>query len=140
MLITKSKFLAGTQCMKRLYWLVHSPEMAAQRGESDQSIMEQGREVGLLAQQMFAAFVVDRRFGPLIDLSGDLENLDAMRQQFEQLVEPRLDGAEARDRVPPIDGEDCVAALEPWRAPEDFNRGGRQRNDVRPAVFGPCAR
>src|ERR1700722_10768680 len=53
MLITKSKFLAGTRCLKRLYWIVHSPEMAAHRGESDQSIIEQGREVGLLAQQMF---------------------------------------------------------------------------------------
>jgi hypothetical protein len=53
MLITKSKFLAGTQCLKRLYWIVHSPEMAAQRDESDQSIIEQGRQVGLLAQQMF---------------------------------------------------------------------------------------
>jgi Domain of unknown function(DUF2779) len=57
MLITKSKFLAGTQCLKRLYWIVHSPEMAAQRDESDQSIIEQGRQVGLLAQQMFPSGV-----------------------------------------------------------------------------------
>jgi predicted RecB family nuclease len=53
MLITKSKFLAGTQCLKRLYWIVHSPELAVQPDESDQSIMEQGREVGLLARAMF---------------------------------------------------------------------------------------
>jgi predicted RecB family nuclease len=53
MLITKSKFLAGNQCLKRLYWIVHSPEMAAQRDESDQAIMEQGQQVGLLARQMF---------------------------------------------------------------------------------------
>jgi hypothetical protein len=53
MLITKSKFLAGTQCLKRLYWIVHSPELAVQADESDHSIIKQGRQVGLLAQQMF---------------------------------------------------------------------------------------
>jgi predicted RecB family nuclease len=53
MLITKSKFLAGNQCLKRLYWIVHSPELAVQPDESSQSIIEQGREVGLLARQMF---------------------------------------------------------------------------------------
>jgi predicted RecB family nuclease len=57
MLITKSKFLAGNQCLKRLYWIVHSPEMAAQPDESSQSIIEQGREVGLLARQMFPSGV-----------------------------------------------------------------------------------
>jgi predicted RecB family nuclease len=53
MLITKSKFIAGSQCLKRLYLLVHERELAAQPDESDQSIIEQGREVGLLARQMF---------------------------------------------------------------------------------------
>jgi predicted RecB family nuclease len=41
------------QCLKRLYLTVHAPELAAQPDESDQSIIEQGREVGLLARQMF---------------------------------------------------------------------------------------
>lgn len=53
MLITKSKFVAGVQCLKRLYLTVHAPELAAQPDESDQSIIDQGREVGLLARQMF---------------------------------------------------------------------------------------
>jgi hypothetical protein len=53
MLITKSKFLAGSQCLKRLYWIVHSPELAVQPDESDQSIIEQGQEIGLLAREMF---------------------------------------------------------------------------------------
>ena len=53
MLITKTKFLAGIQCLKRLYLTVHAPELAEQPDESDQSIIEQGREVGLLARQMF---------------------------------------------------------------------------------------
>jgi predicted RecB family nuclease len=58
MFITKSRFMAGTQCLKRLYLSVHEPELAAQPDESDQSIIEQGREVGLLAQQMFPGGVV----------------------------------------------------------------------------------
>ena len=53
MLLTKSKFIAGEQCLKRLYLSVRSPELAAQPNESDKSIIEQGRQVGLLAQQMY---------------------------------------------------------------------------------------
>jgi hypothetical protein len=53
MRISKSKFVAGMQCLKRLYWQVHQPELAAQPGAADQAIMDQGREVGLLARQLF---------------------------------------------------------------------------------------
>jgi hypothetical protein len=53
MRISKSKFVAGVQCLKRLYWEVHKPELAAQPGAADQAIMEQGREVGLLARRLF---------------------------------------------------------------------------------------
>jgi hypothetical protein len=53
MLITKSRFVAGSQCLKRLYFIVHSPELAAQPDVSAQSIIDQGREVGLLARKMF---------------------------------------------------------------------------------------
>jgi hypothetical protein len=56
-LITKSKFLAGNQCLKRLYWIVHSPELAGQPDDANQSIIEQGRQVGLSAQQMFPSGV-----------------------------------------------------------------------------------
>lgn len=53
MLVTKTKFLTGQQCLKRLYLIEHEPERAAQPDESDQSIIDQGRKVGLLARQMF---------------------------------------------------------------------------------------
>jgi len=52
-MLTKSKYLAGTQCLKRLYFAVHAPELAVQPDESSQSIIEQGREVGLLAREIF---------------------------------------------------------------------------------------
>src|SRR5208283_3570632 len=53
MRISKSKFVAGCQCVKRLYWQVHEPELAAQPGAADQAIMQQGHEVGMLARQLF---------------------------------------------------------------------------------------
>jgi predicted RecB family nuclease len=51
--LSKSKFLAGCQCLKRLYLQVHDPEMAAQPDASGEAIMAQGREVGLLARRLF---------------------------------------------------------------------------------------
>jgi hypothetical protein len=53
MRISKSKFVAGCQCVKRLYWQVHEPELAAQPDAADQAIMQQGHEVGMLARQLF---------------------------------------------------------------------------------------
>jgi len=51
--ISKSKFMAGVQCLKRLYLQVHQPELAEEPDASDCAIMEQGQEVGMLAHQMF---------------------------------------------------------------------------------------
>jgi len=52
MRIPKSKFVAGVQCFKRLYWQVYEPELAAQPDASAEAIFEQGRNVGLLAPQL----------------------------------------------------------------------------------------
>ncbi len=52
--ISKSKFVAGCQCPKRLYFQVHQPELAAEPDASaSHAVMDQGQEVGLLARQMF---------------------------------------------------------------------------------------
>jgi hypothetical protein len=48
MRLSKSRFVAG--CLKRLYLQVHAREFAAQPNEADDTIIEQGREVGLLAR------------------------------------------------------------------------------------------
>jgi len=53
MRISKSKFVAGCQCVKRLYWQVHEPELAAQPDAAAEAIMQQGHEVGMLARQLF---------------------------------------------------------------------------------------
>jgi predicted RecB family nuclease len=57
MKISKSKFVAGAQCLKRLYLQVHQPELAGVPDAAAVAIMEQGREVGRLARQLFAGGV-----------------------------------------------------------------------------------
>src|ERR1700730_15927838 len=52
--ISKSNYVAGVQCLKRLYLQVHEPGLAAEPDASDHAIMEQGLEVGMLARQLFA--------------------------------------------------------------------------------------
>jgi len=51
--LSKSKFVAGVQCLKRLYLQVRLPELAAEMDEGAEAILNQGHEVGLLAQQAF---------------------------------------------------------------------------------------
>ena len=60
--LSKSKFLAGCQCLKRLYLQVHEPELAAEPDAAADAIIEQGREVGLLAHQMFPGGVSAESF------------------------------------------------------------------------------
>jgi hypothetical protein len=63
--ISKSKFIAGVQCLKRMYWQVHQPELAAEPDAAALAIIEQGREVGLLARQLFPGGVEVRSEGGL---------------------------------------------------------------------------
>src|SRR6188768_276492 len=51
--LSKSKFVTGIQCMKRLYYQIHQPELAGPTDESQEARLEQGNEVGLLAQSRF---------------------------------------------------------------------------------------
>jgi predicted RecB family nuclease len=51
--LSKSKFVAGSQCLKRLYLQVHDPKLAAEPDEATEAIIEQGREVGMLARKLF---------------------------------------------------------------------------------------
>lgn len=53
MRISKSKFVAGCQCLKRLYWQVHQPELAAEPDGATEAIMQQGYDVGMLARRLF---------------------------------------------------------------------------------------
>ena len=81
MRISKSRFVAGCQCLKRLYWQVHEPELAAEPDAASAAIMQQGREVGLLAQQLFPG-------GVEVDASGGLSQ--AIRITKELVANPEI--------------------------------------------------
>lgn len=51
--LSKSRYMAGVQCLKRLYLLEHQPELGAGKSAADFAVMGQGRQVGRLAQQLF---------------------------------------------------------------------------------------
>ena len=51
--LSKSRFVAGCQCLKRLYMQVHEPELAVEPDEATEAIIEEGREVGMLARRLF---------------------------------------------------------------------------------------
>jgi len=91
--ITKSKFIAGCQCLKRLYLLVNEPQVGRGKDASDFSLMAQGREVGKLAQQLFPGGVSVR--------TGD--TAEAVRVTRELLANPEIpaifEGAFEHDRV-----------------------------------------
>jgi predicted RecB family nuclease len=55
--ISKSQFMSGVQCLKRLYWQVREPELGGVPDAAAVAIMEQGGAVGRLARQLFAGGV-----------------------------------------------------------------------------------
>lgn len=56
--LSKSKFLSGLQCHKRLYLEITQPELAEPPDPSTQAILAMGRDVGLLARQRFPGGVL----------------------------------------------------------------------------------
>src|ERR1035438_3360435 len=56
--LSKSKFVAGVQCLKRLYFEIHQPQLAEEADEEQLTRLEQGHEVGLLAQGRFPCGVL----------------------------------------------------------------------------------
>ncbi len=56
--LSKSKFVAGIQCLKRLHLEVYTPELAEDANEGQEARLEQGQEVGLLAQRKFPSGVL----------------------------------------------------------------------------------
>jgi hypothetical protein len=53
MWLSKSRFITGWQCLKRLYLEVHQPELAAEPDEQSVAVFEQSHEVGRMAQKKF---------------------------------------------------------------------------------------
>lgn len=81
MKLSKSRFVAGCQCLRRLYWQVHEPELAARPDAAAEAIIQQGGEVGLLARTLFPG-------GVEVDCSRGLA--DAMRTTRDLLANPEI--------------------------------------------------
>lgn len=81
MRISKSKFVAGCQCLKRLYWQVHEPQLAAETDGATEAIMQQGHDVGMLARQLF-------RGGVEVGTDGGLDR--AIRATRELVANPEV--------------------------------------------------
>jgi predicted RecB family nuclease len=77
--ISKSRFVAGCQCLKRLYWQVHQPELAAKPTAAAEAIIRQGHEVGMLARSLFPG-------GVEVDCSRGLR--EAIRATRELIANP----------------------------------------------------
>jgi predicted RecB family nuclease len=57
--LSKSRFCAGKQCLKRLYWLSHPPgEFVPKTDPTVESILRQGQDVGALAQRRYPGGVL----------------------------------------------------------------------------------
>ena len=56
--LSKSKFLSGLQCHKRLYLEIHQPALATPPDASTRAILDMGTEIGVLAQQRFPGGVL----------------------------------------------------------------------------------
>jgi len=77
MRISKSKFVAGVQCLKRVYFEVHRPELATGSTQAGEAVMEQGQQVGLEAQKAFPGGVL---------VAADHEHLDEAIRVTRELV------------------------------------------------------
>jgi hypothetical protein len=53
MRLSKSKYMAGVQCLKRLYLQVCQPELAAEPEGAAEAIIQRGHDVGMLARRLF---------------------------------------------------------------------------------------
>lgn len=56
--LSKSKFLAGLQCHKRVYLDVHHPDWATPPDPSMQAVLDMGTEIGVLARSRFSGGVL----------------------------------------------------------------------------------
>ena len=67
--LSKSKFLSGLQCHKRLYLEVTHPELGEPPDTSTQALLAMGTEIGVLAQRRFPG-------GVLVPPSGYLREVE----------------------------------------------------------------
>jgi predicted RecB family nuclease len=80
--LSKSKYVSGLQCHKRLYLEIHSPELATEPDQETQALLDNGTDVGELARRLFPRGVL---------IEHDHGNLTrALRRTAELLADPRV--------------------------------------------------
>lgn len=75
--LSKSKYISGLQCHKRLYLEIYCPELATQTDEETQAVLDSGSHIGELARHLFPG-------GVLVDWDGG--NLTLALRRTEDLL------------------------------------------------------
>ena len=80
--LSKSKYLSGLQCHKRLYLEIHAPALATKPDAATQAILTMGTDIGELARERFPG-------GRLVK-AGYRQSQEALDQTAELLQDPTL--------------------------------------------------
>ena len=80
--LSKSKFLAGLQCDKRLFLAIHRPDLATQPDAATQAILDMGSEVGEQARRRFP--------GGVLVGAGYRQAREALARTAELLADPNV--------------------------------------------------
>jgi len=111
--LSKSKFLSGLQCHKRLYLEVHHPSLATKPDAATQAMFDMGTEVGELARSRFPG-------GTLVE-AGYRQSEAALAQTAALIQDPTVPAifeaavlhsgvlirADVLERVLPAEGQPC---------------------------------
>lgn len=80
--LSKSRYLSGLQCHKRLYLEIHAPALATKPDAATQAILDMGTDIGELARRRFPG-------GRLVQ-AGYRQSQEALDQTAELLQDPTL--------------------------------------------------
>lgn len=80
--LSKSRYLSGLQCHKRLYLEVHAPALATKPDAATQAILDMGTDLGELARQRFP--------GGRLVTAGYRQSQEALAQTAELLKDPTV--------------------------------------------------
>src|SRR5260221_12684660 len=78
--VSKSKFLQGSQCKKLLWFAYNEKDQIPETDASQQSIFDQGHEVGALAKSLYPGG---------IEVSGEVTDFEQVLQQSLEAVKFR---------------------------------------------------
>lgn len=80
--LSKSRYLSGLQCHKRLYLEIHAPGLATRPDAATQAILDMGTDLGELARQRFP--------GGRLVTAGYRQSQEALAQTAELLQDPTV--------------------------------------------------